>query len=148
MPEKSRRNFLKQATAGAITLGTTGSLQSASANEKITLALIGCGNRGEKFVDRAEFVCDPDSARLAAAARRAGVPESHAVTDLRRILDNPDIDAVFIATPDHWHAPAAILACEAGKHVYVEKPCSHNQANTMLSRTYREAGHWAIPHGV
>ena len=67
MPENSRRNFLKQATAGAITLGTAGSPRAAGANEKITLALIGCGNRGEKFVDRAEFVCDPDRSRLATA---------------------------------------------------------------------------------
>jgi predicted dehydrogenase len=48
------------------------------------------------------------------------------VKDLRRVLDDPDIDAVSIAMPDHWHAPAAILACAAGKHVYVEKPGSHN----------------------
>ena len=48
------------------------------------------------------------------------------VTDLRRVLDDKSVDAVTVATPDHWHAPATILACDAGKHVYVEKPCSHN----------------------
>ena len=48
------------------------------------------------------------------------------VDDLRRVLDDRDVDAVYIATPDHWHAPAAILALDAGKHVYVEKPCCHN----------------------
>ena len=54
------------------------------------------------------------------------------MTDFRRILDDRDIDAVVIAAPDHWHAPAAILACEAGKHVYVEKPCSHNFRESQL----------------
>ena len=67
-----------------------------------------------------------------ASPRRASIVEKgsgkapQAVSDLRRILDHPQIDAVWIATPDHWHAPAAILALDAGKHVYVEKPCCHN----------------------
>ena len=60
-------------------------------------------------------------------AKSLGVTAANqAVADLRRILDDKTIDAVVIATPDHWHSPAAILACEAGKHVYVEKPISHN----------------------
>ena len=62
----------------------------------------------------------------AAAGRQEKVHAKHAVADLRRILDDKSVDAVVIATPKHWHAPAAILACDAGKHVYVEKPCSHN----------------------
>ncbi len=53
--------------------------------------------------------------------------------DLRQVLDDRSVDAVWIATPDHWHAPAAILALDAGKHVYVEKPCCHN---------LREGGSW------
>lgn len=53
-------------------------------------------------------------------------------TDLREVLTDPKVDAVVIATPDHWHAPAAILACEAKKHVYVEKPCSHNLKEGQL----------------
>jgi predicted dehydrogenase len=78
---------------------------------------------------RVAYVCDADSKRLAAAAAKVKDKtgrEAAAVTDLRRILDDKAVDAVWIATPDHWHAPATILACEAGKHVYVEKPCSHN----------------------
>ena len=75
------------------------------------------------------YVCDPDRKRLAAAAQLAREMSGQApkaVEDMRRVLDDPRVDAVFIATPDHWHSPAAILALNAGKHVYVEKPCSHN----------------------
>src|SRR5690606_3003831 len=75
------------------------------------------------------YVCDVDQRRLAQAAKdvediSGNAPQ--AVGDMRRILDDRQVDAVWIATPDHWHAPATILACDAGKHVYVEKPCSHN----------------------
>src|SRR6058998_3042161 len=58
------------------------------------------------------------------AAKQKSAPVG--VGDLRKVIEDKEIHAVFIATPDHWHAPAAILACAAGKHVYVEKPCSHN----------------------
>jgi predicted dehydrogenase len=71
-------------------------------------------------------VCDVDRLRLEKAAQSVteagrGVPETF--SDMRDCFRSPNIDAVFIATPDHWHAPAALLALEAGKHVYVEKPC-------------------------
>ena len=55
-----------------------------------------------------------------------GEQRPQAITDFRRILDDPDVDALFCEAPNHWHGPATILACDAGKHVYVEKPCSHN----------------------
>jgi predicted dehydrogenase len=73
-------------------------------------------------------VCDVDRQRLAAAAKNATQDGREPATtqDMRRLLENRDIVAVFIATPDHWHAPATLLALDAGKHVYVEKPCSHN----------------------
>lgn len=75
------------------------------------------------------WVCDVDAERLAAAGKivenGSGKPPQ-ATGDLREILADATVDAVFIATPDHWHTPAAILALDAGKHVYVEKPCCHN----------------------
>jgi predicted dehydrogenase len=74
-------------------------------------------------------VCDVDDARLAAARKivaDAGMPDPHATADMREVLSDQGLQAVWIATPDHWHGPAAILAAEAGKHVYVEKPCAHN----------------------
>lgn len=75
------------------------------------------------------YVCDVDSRRTAQAAEaitKAGAKAPRGVTDFRKILDDKSVDALVVATCNHWHAPAAILACVAGKHVYVEKPCSHN----------------------
>ena len=75
------------------------------------------------------YVCDVDSGNVAIAIDLVGKRQAKrpvGVGDFRRILDDPAVHAVVIATPDHWHAPAAILACAAGKHVYVEKPCCHN----------------------
>jgi predicted dehydrogenase len=107
---------------------------SAAANEKIVVGLIGCGGRGGHMASvfaeipgvEIAYVCDPDSSRLVAARERFKVPTERAVADMRRVLDDKSIDAVIIATPNHWHGPATILACKAGKHVYVEKPCCHN----------------------
>jgi predicted dehydrogenase len=75
------------------------------------------------------YVCDIDQKRLANAAKTVESASGNtpkAVKDMRQVFDDKRVDAVFIATPDHWHAPAAILALDAGKHVYVEKPCCHN----------------------
>ena len=65
-------------------------------------------------------VCDVDDARRASAAKSLNVQPDRAFSDMRRMLDERSIDAVIVATPDHWHSPASILACDAGKHVYVE----------------------------
>lgn len=76
-----------------------------------------------------KYVCDVDQRRIDAALKRltsAGEPAPIGIVDFRRILDDPQIDALICAAPNHWHAPATIQACAAGKHVYVEKPCSHN----------------------
>ena len=75
-------------------------------------------------------ICDVDT-RAAATAVAAVVAEAgggtpRTIGDVRKVLEMPDVDALVIAAPDHWHAPAAIMALQAGKHVYVEKPCSHN----------------------
>jgi predicted dehydrogenase len=112
-------------------------LRAAGANERITLGIIGPGGMGSNLLESfarmkdvaIAFVCDPDSGRLEAAAKKAeelGGRRPEAVKDLRRVVESKDVDAVVVATPDHWHGPATILACDAGKHVYVEKPCSHN----------------------
>jgi predicted dehydrogenase len=143
----TRRDFLQQTsllTAGLTTVAATSSLRAAkSPNEKVTVGVIGCNGRGQAHIagylaqPNAEiaYICDVDSRALAkgiAAVEKKQQRKPQGVKDLRRILDDPKVDAVSIATPDHWHAPATILACAAGKHVYVEKPGSHNLHESEL----------------
>jgi predicted dehydrogenase len=136
MPTR-RREFLRDAGLGFAALTLPSGPARASERRKVVVAVIGPGGMGtnhlrllsqRKDVEVAG-VCDPDRTRLAAAAAlvqsNSGQPPK-AVEDMRRVFDDPRVEAVFIATPDHWHAPAAILALDAGKHVYVEKPCCHN----------------------
>jgi len=106
-------------------------IQAGGANERMVVGMAGCGIRGKalgaelrKLGVAIAYACDPEQAR--AESFKSAFGANHAVADLRKILDDRQVDAIVIATPDHWHAPAAILACQAGKHVYVEKPCSHN----------------------
>jgi len=140
MKDTNRRQFLKRTStlvAGATTLGFTSSARAAGATGKIVLGIIGPGGMGtnllKSFVTQKDvefaYVCDVDADRMAKAAKEVETISGKApksVKDLRRILEDKSVDAVIIATPDHWHAPATILACDAGKHVYVEKPCCHN----------------------
>ncbi|MBN1817492.1 MAG: Gfo/Idh/MocA family oxidoreductase [Sedimentisphaerales bacterium] len=140
MKKLSRRKFLKR--SGAVVSGTIWASSKAmkgavGADDKIRIGMIGPGGHGfgllQSFAAQKDveviYVCDPDANHANRAAKF--VEEStgktpKAAKDLRHVLDDKSVDAVVIATPDHWHAPATILACEAGKHVYVEKPCSHN----------------------
>jgi predicted dehydrogenase len=146
----TRRRFLEDsllATAAAAAAATIpprafGAEQrpvsaSASANDKITVAIIGCGIRGKQHAAELTrladceiaYVCDPDrdrAAELAADLAAKGRPQPKAIQDLRRAFDDKSVNAIFVATPNHWHALAAIWAMQAGKDVYVEKPVSHN----------------------
>lgn len=153
----NRRDFLKQTsvfTAGIAALASAPALRVsvASPSERVRVAVIGCNGRGMAHiagylgVPQAEIVaiCDVDSRAVekgvaAVAKKQARKPEG--VTDLRRILDNPNVDAISIAMPEHWHAPATIMGCAAGKHVYVEKPGSHNvwesQMMVAAARRYK-----------
>lgn len=136
MPDQStsRRNFLKTLTAG--TAGLTLGLSARSygnipgANERIRVGMIGIGRQGRGLMDNvmsesdAEVValCDVYEPNLEFASSQ--VKEADTYTDFRKVLDRDDIDAVVIATPDHWHGLNTIMACQAGKDVYVEKPLS------------------------
>jgi predicted dehydrogenase len=142
----SRRNFLKKATAG--TLGfTVGSKilaptarsynRISGANEVIRVAVIGCNGRGASMAGTIArqantdviYICDVENVALQNGIKSivdVTGKEPRSFRDFRKILDNKDFDAVYIATPDHWHVPASILSLKAGKHVYVEKPLSHN----------------------
>ena len=137
----TRRGFLKQTStlaAGAAVWNVAGSLRATPGpNDKVRVAVIGCNGRGMHHIaallalPQAEIacICDVDSRAVEkgiAAVAKTQARKPKGVKDLRRVLDDAEIDAVSIATPDHWHTPATVLACAAGKHVYVEKPGSHN----------------------
>ena len=140
----NRREFLdrtKQTTLGLAVgmtiLGDARSVRAAPANDKISLAIVGLGrgrNLGHGFLDRGDcrivYACDVNR-KLAASrakefAERQPVDPPKVEGDFRRALDDKSVDAVVVATPDHWHCPAAVWACQAGKDVYVEKPLGHN----------------------
>jgi predicted dehydrogenase len=139
MPALNRRSFLK--TAGLAAVGTTLSPRSwakvPGANEAIRVAVVGFGGRGGDHIDgvlklagqnvRLVALCDVDS-KILDAGVAAMQKRGQSVTpyrDFRRLLDDPNIDAITIATPNHWHSLGVIWACQLGKDVYVEKPISH-----------------------
>ncbi|MGE0608369.1 MAG: Gfo/Idh/MocA family protein [Pirellulales bacterium] len=156
MMPANRRAFMRQATAGAATLTALAARAGNSANDKLVVGLIGCGGRGNhdansfRNVPNVEvaYVAEVDEERRAATSARLGIDSTRAVSDLRRILDDKSVDAVVVATPDHWHSPAAILACQAGKHVYVEKPISHNIREGRLLVEAAERAERLVQHGT
>ncbi len=146
----SRRSFIKKSAAGGAALGMGSVLLpkvSYSAilgsNDQLNVAIIGVRSRAKAHVKaihqdtnaRILYNCDVDKVILdehnAWCEKTIGyIPKNSA--DFRKVLEDKDVDAIFIATPEHWHAPMAILALQAGKHVYVEKPCSHNPYENEL----------------
>lgn len=151
----SRRSFVLGAGGVAVSLMAG----KASANNRIRVAVLGVNGRGQDHISgfqaqpNAEVVmlCDPDSNVLAARAEKFETKYHRKVkteTDLRKVFESKEIDAVSIATPNHWHALAAIWACQAGKDVYVEKPGAHN---IFEGRKLIEAAHRynrIVQHGV
>jgi predicted dehydrogenase len=129
-----RRQFLQRVVRTAAATATAASAQRVfGANERVRVGLIGCGTRGMTVarlmrpVPDVAFVavCDVYE-RNARAAREWAGSDCQAYGDFRKILDRKDVDAVIVAPPDHWHAIPTVLACQAGKDVYVEKPLAHN----------------------
>ena len=145
MPMKknfNRRQFIQLSSLTTATLAANGSLRTTSvraqaqSSSRIRLGVMGL-SRGMAHVNNAlaapnvevAYVCDVDQQRIDRAVsvvEKSNAPKPRGVRDFRRILDDNEVDAIMIATCNHWHAPATILACAAGKHVYVEKPGSHN----------------------
>ncbi|MFW6227807.1 MAG: Gfo/Idh/MocA family protein, partial [Bacteroidota bacterium] len=138
----TRRDFIKKTAIGAAGI-TLGGLSAKSygrvlgANDRINFGVAGINSRGIALmhaINNAKntsigAVCDVDRRIIEKSVKRGqdltGVkPKSY--EDVREMLEQKDIDAIAIATPDHWHAPMTIMGVQAGKHVYVEKPCSHN----------------------
>ena len=155
----NRRSFVKLTSTGiavATALGASKAQTPRGANEKLVIALIGCGGRGMSDAQRfselpnveVAAVCDVDDARRGAAAKNLQVANGKAFADMRQVLDDKSIDAVIVATPDHWHSPASILACDAGKHVYVEKPISHNIREGRLLVEASARNKTLVQHGT
>lgn len=144
---EKRREFIKNVALGSVGLAISGPVLGLSAksyknilgaNDRIRVATIGVNGRGNSMAGtfakqkNAEVacVCDVDERAIPKAirtimnAKQVNTPKSE--KDCRRVMEDKSIDAIYIATPDHWHAPLTIMGCQAGKHVYVEKPLSHN----------------------
>jgi predicted dehydrogenase len=151
----TRRDFIKQAVAGSAALSIGNILPGLSssayksilgANDRIRIGVIGVNSRGfalaQSFAKMKDcevtYLCDVDSKALEKCKENVRAITGHAPKtekDIRKMLESKEFDAVAVATPDHWHAKAAIMAMQAGKHVYLEKPTSHNPAeNEMLVR--------------
>ncbi|OHE89655.1 MAG: dehydrogenase [Verrucomicrobia bacterium RIFCSPLOWO2_12_FULL_64_8] len=137
MPQLTRRTFLKtSALAGAAAFSARSWAQVAGANSDVRVAVVGLHGRGRNHLTslkslpgvRIVALCDPDTAVLERAKQslaEAGIT-SRTCVDLRELLAAADVDAITVATPNHWHALAGIWACQAGKDAYIEKPVSHN----------------------
>ena len=145
----NRRDFLKQTSVAGLALAgglplpgraeTPAAARTIGPNGRLTAAVIGTNSRGLAHVEcltglpgvEITHICDTDTRAItkgikATLKKQTAPPQG--VGDFRTILADPSVDVVTIATPDHWHTPMAILALAAGKHVYVEKPCSQNPA--------------------
>ena len=171
----NRRSFLQKSAISAAGLGLSplfgGTYQSVygqtAASNKVKVALIGCRSMGfsnlSKFLEYPEVecvaLCDIDdewlNKRAADVEKKTGKKVPHLYKDWRHVIDNKDIDAVIIGTPDHWHCLPTIFACQAGKDVYVEKPLSNTieECNLMekAARKYNrvvQVGQWqrSDPH--
>jgi predicted dehydrogenase len=144
----NRREFLDVLAVGAAGLAIRSNARSygqiLGSNSRLNFAVIGLNSRGYAHLSSLKankqsasisHVCDVDSnilEKFAAATQQMMGSAPAAEKDFRKILEQKDVDAISIASPDHWHAPMAIAGLQAGKHVYVEKPCSHNPAEGAL----------------
>ena len=157
--DSTRRNFIKNTTLGTVSLATA-TLSSnfvlgrdiLGANERINCAVVGVRSRGKAHAaainlqENAKILysCDVDDVILEEhnkwCQKNLGyVPKVE--KDFRKLLEIKELDAIFIATPEHWHAPMTIMALQAGKHVYIEKPCSHNaHENELLVAAQKKYG--------
>ncbi len=161
MSRVSRRRFLQTALAAAtVTVaGTKSSGQVRGANDTIRLAVAGLNQRGKDHVKEfagrkgVQVVClvDPDTRTWAERARQVealGGNRPKTIRDIREAIADKDIDAVSVATPNHWHALITVWACQAGKDVYVEKPCSHNVHEGRLAVEAARKYHRIVQHGT
>jgi predicted dehydrogenase len=137
----NRRDFLKTTVTTGVALGVVGpfvkSWSGNASSDLVRVAVIGTNSRGNDHAKalsglpnvEVAYICDVDDRAIKKgieSTRENQKKPPKGLIDFRKALEDPQLDAVSIATPDHWHTPGAILALEAGKHVYLEKPCGHN----------------------
>lgn len=160
---KSRREFIKKSvlTVGGLALGLSARSYAniIGANERIHVAFIGCGRRvgafyaslGASYNSQLAYICDVKKSQRDKVAAELASKLSYAPIleeDIRKVLENKQVDAIFNATPDHWHAHATWMAMEAGKHVYLEKPTSHNPREGELLISYQQKYNKVIQVGT
>src|SRR5258706_8169575 len=140
----SRRAFLKSAvvSTGALAIGGLTPATALGANERIHFGVIGCGGMGTGHLNSLVKRSETDNLKVLAVSdvyqrrliRAKNICQGDGYLDYRKLLERKDIDAVLIATPDHWHAKISTEAMEAGKHVYVEKPMTHTVEQAIQLR--------------
>lgn len=155
MKNTTRRNFIKNTSLAlsAMAIPASSYARIIGANERINCAGVGLNGRGMGHLSAINAikgmsiaaVCDVDTRVIAKSqkvcAEAYDTPKTKAYKDYRKLLENKDIDVVSIATPDHWHTPMAMMAMQAGKDVYLEKPCSHNpQEGEWLIEAQKKTG--------
>lgn len=156
MPNLDRRKFIRTGLGLAAGIGFSMPAYSynriVGANSKVNVVVAGVNGRGTPLAKtfaatpdcRLAYLCDVDReaiGRCNKELKKDGHATVRGEKDFRRTLEDAEVDAIVIATPDHWHAPMSIIALDAGKHVYVEKPCSHNPAEgEMLVEKQRQTG--------
>ncbi len=166
MAHPNRRNFLHTTLAAAATVTIAGTKSSAKvfgANDRIRVAIAGLNSRGGAHVEaylgmknvEIVYLVDPDKRtykkRLDQIAKKKGATGDAApacLPDVRKALEDKELNAVSIATPNHWHALMTIWACEAGKDVYVEKPCSHNVHEGRIAVETARKHKRVVQHGT
>ena len=154
----NRRHFMKTTGAAGLGVGlwTTGAplFGKQAPNNKVVVAVMGLNGRGTGLTGeilRIEgmeiaYICDVDEAVAAKGVEQVVAAQSQkrqpqAIKDFRKALEDKDVDALIVAAPDHWHTPATLMALDAGKHVYVEKPCGHNpREGEMLLEAQKKYG--------
>lgn len=145
MTSSTRRFFLGGSAAAVLAAATSRARAAANrAARTVTIGVMGVNGRGKTLAAgfaaqsdvKVAAICDVDSRAVASCVQTltdAGRPKPLEFIDIRKMLEEKSLDAIAIAAPNHWHAPAAILACKAGKHVYVEKPLSHTPREGELA---------------
>jgi predicted dehydrogenase len=159
-----RRHFLQASAVAGGSLLLTGTRASGSvsgANDRIRVAVAGVNGRGGAHISgwleqenvEIAYLADPDKNVLARAMKRledrnSGQFTTKGILDIREALDDPNVDAISVATPNHWHSLMTIWAAQAGKHVYVEKPLSHDVAEGRVAVAAQEKYGVVIQHGT